>query len=59
MAGDWDSAQLVELLEAMARQIDTLIPPNLQSIRRMYEARHPALENNDRRWFAAQHFPSL
>ena len=48
MAGDWDSPHLVDLLEAMARQIDTLIPPKLQWVRRLYEGSHPALEDNDR-----------
>ena len=48
MAGDWDAPCLVEVLEALARQIDTLIPPRLQWIRRLYEGRHPEHEENDR-----------
>jgi len=48
MAGDWDTPCLVEVLEAMAREINTLIPPRLQWIRRLYEGRHPEDEENDR-----------
>jgi cyclopropane-fatty-acyl-phospholipid synthase len=48
MASDWDAPCLVEVLEAMAREIDTLIPPSLQWIRRLYEGRHPEDEENDR-----------
>ena len=48
MAGDWDAPYLVDVLEAMARQVDTLIPPKLQWIRRLYEPRHPKPEDNDR-----------
>ncbi len=48
MAGDWDAPYLVDVLEAMARQIDTLVPPKVQWVRRVYEHRHPAQEDNDR-----------
>jgi cyclopropane-fatty-acyl-phospholipid synthase len=48
MAGDWDAPYLVDVLEAMARQVDTLVPPKLQWIRRLYEPRHPKPEDNDR-----------
>jgi cyclopropane-fatty-acyl-phospholipid synthase len=48
MAGDWDSPSVVELLEAMARSVDTLIPQKLQWLRRMYESHHPQAEQNDR-----------
>jgi cyclopropane-fatty-acyl-phospholipid synthase len=48
MAGDWDASCLVEVLEAMARQIDNLIPPRIQWVRRLYERRHPDDEGNDR-----------
>ena len=41
MAGEWDSPELVAVLEALARQLDTLVPPPLQRFRRLYEARHP------------------
>ena len=30
MAGDWDAPSLVDVLEAMARHVDTLIPPRMQ-----------------------------
>jgi cyclopropane-fatty-acyl-phospholipid synthase len=48
MAGDWDAPCLVDVLEAMARQIDSLIPPRIQWVRRLYERRHPEDEENDR-----------
>jgi cyclopropane-fatty-acyl-phospholipid synthase len=48
MAGDWDAPQIAQLLEPMARQIQALIPPRLQWIRRIYEGRHPDEEDNDR-----------
>ena len=41
MAREWDSVDLVELLEALARQVDSLVPRHLQGIRRWYEARQP------------------
>ena len=47
MAGEWDSPELVAVLEAMARHLDTLVPPPLQRLRRFYEARQPAAEDND------------
>ena len=48
MAGDWDAPCLVDVLEAMARQVDTLVPPKMQWVRRLYEPRHPRHEDNDR-----------
>jgi cyclopropane-fatty-acyl-phospholipid synthase len=48
MAGDWDAPCLVEVLEALAREINRLIPPSLQWLRRLYEGRHPEAEENDR-----------
>ena len=48
MAGDWDAPSLVDVLEAMARTIDILIPPKIQWVRRLYESRHPQDEENDR-----------
>ncbi|HUJ65398.1 MAG TPA: class I SAM-dependent methyltransferase, partial [Acidimicrobiales bacterium] len=47
MAGEWDSPELVAVLEAMARHLDTLVPQSLQRLRRFYEARQPAAEDND------------
>jgi cyclopropane-fatty-acyl-phospholipid synthase len=47
MAGDWDAPSLIDVLEAMARQIKNLIPPRIQWVRRVYEGRHPADEEND------------
>jgi cyclopropane-fatty-acyl-phospholipid synthase len=48
MAGDWDTPCLIDVLERMARQVDTLIPPRIQWIRRLYEPRPPGDEDNDR-----------
>ena len=48
MAGEWDSPDLVAVLVAMARHLDTLVPPPLQGLRRLYEGRQPAAEDNDR-----------
>ncbi|HET9732043.1 MAG TPA: class I SAM-dependent methyltransferase [Acidimicrobiales bacterium] len=48
MAGDWDAAgDLAELMEPMARNMRTLVPSRLQWIRRFYEPRPPAHEDND------------
>ena len=49
MAGEWSSTDLVDLLEALARQADSLVPRPLQLFRRWYEARQPVAEDNDRR----------
>jgi cyclopropane-fatty-acyl-phospholipid synthase len=48
MAGDWDAPYLADTLEAFARQIDVLVPRKLQWLRRAFERRHPAGEDNDR-----------
>jgi len=48
MAGDWDAPYLVDVLDAMARRVDTLVPPKMQWIRRIYEPAHPTREDNDR-----------
>jgi cyclopropane-fatty-acyl-phospholipid synthase len=48
MAGDWDSPDVVEVLVPMARNLGTLVPRRLQWLRRFYDARHPAAEDNDR-----------
>jgi cyclopropane-fatty-acyl-phospholipid synthase len=47
MAGDWDAPSIVDVLEAMARNINSLIPPKIQWVRRLYESRHPRDEEND------------
>ena len=49
MAGDWSSAELVAVLEPMARNVSRLVPAQLQWLRRFYDARFPADEDNDRR----------
>jgi cyclopropane-fatty-acyl-phospholipid synthase len=48
MAGDWDSPDLAAAIEALARQVGTLVPQKLQWIRRLYDAHHPRAEDNDR-----------
>jgi len=48
MACEWDSVDLVEVLEPLARQADSLVPRPVQILRHWYEARHPASESNDR-----------
>lgn len=48
MAGDWDAGgDLGDLLEPMARNLRSLVPPSLQWLRRFYDPRHPAHEDND------------
>lgn len=48
MAGDWHApGDLAELLEPMARNLRTLVPPRLQWLRRLYEPGPPAEEDND------------
>jgi cyclopropane-fatty-acyl-phospholipid synthase len=47
MAGDWEAADLAAVLERLARHIRSLVPPRLQWIRRFYEPRPPAEEDND------------
>jgi cyclopropane-fatty-acyl-phospholipid synthase len=49
MAGDWDAPDLVAVLEPMARNMGSLVPPRLQSLRGAFDARHPREEDNDRR----------
>ena len=41
------SPDLVAVLEALARQADTLVPRRCRAFRRLYEARQPAAEDND------------
>ncbi|HLI54727.1 MAG TPA: cyclopropane-fatty-acyl-phospholipid synthase family protein [Acidimicrobiales bacterium] len=47
MAGDWEAADLAAVLERLARHVRSLVPPRLQWIRRFYEPRPPAEEDND------------
>ncbi|HET6873941.1 MAG TPA: class I SAM-dependent methyltransferase, partial [Acidimicrobiales bacterium] len=48
MAGEWRAdGDLARLLEPMARDIRSLVPARLQWIRRYYEPRPPAEEDND------------
>ncbi|HET7406322.1 MAG TPA: cyclopropane-fatty-acyl-phospholipid synthase family protein, partial [Mycobacteriales bacterium] len=47
MAGDWDALELVEVLTPMARDLPRLVPAKLQWLRAVYDARHPAAEDND------------
>jgi cyclopropane-fatty-acyl-phospholipid synthase len=48
MAGDWDAGDdLADLLEPMASHLGTLVPPRLQWLRRFYEPKPPAEEDND------------
>lgn len=47
MAREWESVELVEVLAALARQADSLVPRPFQIIRRWYEARQPVTEDND------------
>jgi cyclopropane-fatty-acyl-phospholipid synthase len=47
MAREWESAELVEVLDALARHASSLVPRPFQVIRRWYEARQPIAEDND------------
>jgi cyclopropane-fatty-acyl-phospholipid synthase len=47
MAREWEANDLVAVLEALARNATSLVPRRLQGIRRWYEARMPADEDND------------
>lgn len=48
MAGDWHApGDLAGLLEPMARNLRTLVPPRLQWLRRLHEPRQPVSEDND------------
>jgi cyclopropane-fatty-acyl-phospholipid synthase len=49
MAGDWDAPDPVAVLEPFARNVAALIPPRLQRLRRFYDPRLPATEDNNRR----------
>ena len=48
MAGDWDAPDLVAVLEPIARNVATLVPHRLQRLRRFYDPRLPAVEDNNR-----------
>ena len=48
MAREWESDDLFDVLLALARHAETLIPPPLQRLRRWYESRRPGYEDNDR-----------
>jgi cyclopropane-fatty-acyl-phospholipid synthase len=49
MAGDWEAPDLAAAIEPLARDVGSLVPQRLQWIRRLYDARHPAAEDNDRK----------
>jgi len=49
MAGDWDSPEVADVLEALARHVRSLVPVGTRWLRRFYEARHPLAERNDPR----------
>jgi len=48
MAGDWDAPDLVAVLEPIARNVATLVPRQLQRLRRFYDPRLPTVEDNNR-----------
>ncbi|MEU4804515.1 cyclopropane-fatty-acyl-phospholipid synthase family protein [Actinosynnema sp. NPDC023587] len=47
MVGDWTCTRPADLLTSFAARLTTLIPPQLQLLRRWVERRHPATERND------------
>lgn len=47
MACEWESDDLVAVLEALARKADSLVPRPFQIVRRWYDARPPAGEDNN------------
>jgi cyclopropane-fatty-acyl-phospholipid synthase len=48
MNDEWDSADLVAVLQQLARNVSVLVPAPLQRLRRWYDASFPAEEDNDR-----------
>jgi cyclopropane-fatty-acyl-phospholipid synthase len=46
MAGDWESPDLAAVLTPFAARMSALIPRPLQTVRRLVDARRPALERN-------------
>jgi cyclopropane-fatty-acyl-phospholipid synthase len=45
MAGDWDCADLTALVTVLARQVDQLVPPSLQWLRRAYVRKPPPADD--------------
>jgi len=48
MAGDWDCADLTDLLSVLAANIADLVPPALQRMRKFAVRRHPAADQQTR-----------
>jgi cyclopropane-fatty-acyl-phospholipid synthase len=48
MAGEWDAPDLVAVLEPLARNVASLVPQQLQRLRRWYDPRLPTVEDNNR-----------
>ncbi len=48
MAREWESPELINVLAALARHLESLIPRPFQVLRRWYESRRPRQEENDR-----------
>ena len=48
MNDEWDSPDLVGVLEQLARNVSVLVPAPLQRLRRWYDASFPTEEDNDR-----------
>ncbi len=48
MAGDWDAPDPVAVLESLARNVTSLVPRQLQRLRRWYDPRLPTVEDNTR-----------
>lgn len=48
MNDEWDSPDLVAVLERLARNVSVLVPAPLQRLRRWYDASFPTEEDNDR-----------
>ncbi|EST38242.1 hypothetical protein N566_08530 [Streptomycetaceae bacterium MP113-05] len=46
MAGEWDAPDLVGVLNVLAGNVQTLIPPRLQRLRRVWELRRPSAQRN-------------
>ncbi|MFI5717231.1 class I SAM-dependent methyltransferase [Nocardia sp. NPDC051750] len=49
MAGEWSAPDLAAVLTVFAADIENLVPPVLQRLRRLYVAKHPRTERNTRR----------
>jgi cyclopropane-fatty-acyl-phospholipid synthase len=48
MAREWESSELIDVLNALARNPQALIPRPFQILRRWFESRRPRQEENDR-----------